>query len=121
MTKRSIVHIEIPAKDRRAGAKFYADVFGWSAQHMDEPMPYTGLETGNVGVGMPDLGDQYKPGDTIIYIESDDVEADLKKIEAAGGKRLGDPFKVGDFGIMAFFADPSGNRLALWKDLSSSE
>jgi len=26
---------------------------------------------------------------------------------------------VGDFGEMAFFADPAGNRLALWREIGS--
>lgn len=117
MTRRAFVHIEIPAHDRRAGADFYSKVFGWNAQHMDEPMPYTMFETGSIGVGMPDTGERYKPGDVIIYFASDDVTADLNAIEAAGGKRAGEPFKVGDFGEMAMFTDPTGNLLALWKDL----
>lgn len=121
MTSRSIVHIEIPANDRKAGAEFYNKVFGWPFEHMGEPMPYTTFKTGNVGLGMPDIGENYKPGDVIVYIGSEDVEADLKAIEAAGGKRAGDPFKVGDFGEMAFFVDPSGNMLALWKDLMSQQ
>lgn len=120
MTKRSIVHVEIPANDRQAGGEFYQKVFGWSFTHTDEPAPYTMFETGNVGVGMPDTGERYKPGDVILYIGSDDVAADLEAIEAAGGKRAGDPFKVGDFGEMALFTDPTGNLLALWKDLSQS-
>jgi predicted enzyme related to lactoylglutathione lyase len=66
---------------------------------------------------MPDTGDMYKTGDVILYIGSEDVAADLTQIEQAGGKKLSDPFKVGDFGEMAFFADPTGNRLALWKEL----
>lgn len=121
--KYTVVHIEIPAKDRRAGATFYADVFGWPAEHMDAPMPYTTLRSGNegMGIGMPDVGEQTKPNDVIVYISSEDVEADLKKIEAAGGKRLSDSFKVGDFGEMAMFTDPTGNRLALWKDLMQQQ
>jgi predicted enzyme related to lactoylglutathione lyase len=121
MTKRAIVHIEIPAQGRQQLAKFYADVFGWTATHTDEPLPYTMCETGSVGIGMPDVGDRYKPGDVILYLSSDDVAADLTKIEAAGGRRLSDPFNVGDFGQMALFSDPTGNRLALWKDLGDGQ
>jgi predicted enzyme related to lactoylglutathione lyase len=117
MVKRSIVHLEIPAQDREAGAQFYARLCGWTFEHVPEPMPYTMFETGNVGIGMPDFSEQYKAGDTIIYIASDDVAADLKQVETLGGKTLTPPFDVGDFGRMAFFADPSGNRLALWQEM----
>jgi len=119
MSKRSIVHIEIPATNRESGADFYAKLFGWEFQHMNEPAPYTMLQTGNVGIGMPDTSEMYGPNDVIVYVSSDDVTADLKQIEAMGGKRISDPFKVGEFGEMALFTDPTGNKLALWKELQS--
>jgi hypothetical protein len=115
MTKRAIVHIEIPAHSRPASAEFYHKVFGWEFQHLTEPGPYSMAETGNVGVGVPDVGEEYKVGDVIVYLGSEDIAADLKKIEEAGGKRLTEAIKVGEMGEMAFFADPAGNRLALWK------
>ncbi len=118
MSKRAIVHIEIPAQSRAGSAEFYHKVFGWEFQHMTDPSPYSMSESENkVGLGLPDVDDTYKPGNVIVYLDSDDVAADLKKIEAAGGKRLSEPFKVGEMGEMAFFADPTGNRLALWKNL----
>ncbi len=118
MTERTIIHIEIPATDRQANAAFYQKVFGWTFTHSDEPMPYTMSDTPNVGIGMPDTGDNYKPGDVLVYISSEDVAADLDAIEAAGGKRVRGPFMVGDFGEMALFTDPTGNLLALWKELT---
>ncbi len=119
MTKRAFVHIEIPAQSRTSSAEFYNKVFGWEFQHLTEPGPYSMAETGNVGVGLPDVSDDYKVGDVIIYLDSDDIAADLKKIEDAGGKRLSEPMKIGEMGEMVFFADPAGNRLALWKTFSN--
>ena len=123
MSKRAIVHIEIPAQSRPSSAEFYHKVFGWEFQHMTEPSPYSMSETENkVGIGLPDFEDNlYKAGDVTVYVDSDDIAADLKQIEAAGGKRLGDPVKVGEMGEMAFFVDPSGNRLALWKTFPMGE
>ena len=118
MSKRNVVHIEIPAQNRESLARFYQNVFGWDFQHLTDPSPYTMGETGNkIGLGLPDLGNEYQPGNVIIYLDSDDIAADLRKIEAAGGKRLSEPFNVGEMGEMAFFSDPTGNRLALWKSL----
>jgi predicted enzyme related to lactoylglutathione lyase len=120
MSKRAIVHIEIPAQSRPGSAEFYHKVFGWDFQHMTDPGPYSMSESENkVGIGLPDLGDMYEPGDVIIYLGSDDIAADLKEIEAAGGKRLSETVKVGEMGEMVFFADPTGNRLALWKTFSN--
>jgi uncharacterized protein len=115
MKNQPIVHIEIPAANRQVAAKFYADMFGWEMQHMEQPAPYTLFKSGNVAGGFPDVDDTYKPGDVVIYVDSDNIEADLKRIAAAGGKALGAPMVVQGMGTFAFFADPTGNRLALWK------
>ena len=105
------------AQSRPSSAEFYHKVFGLEFQHMTDPAPYSISETENkVGVGLPDVDENvYQPGTVIIYLDSDDITADLKQIEAAGGKRLSEIVKVGEMGEMAFFADPTGNRLALWK------
>ena len=70
-------------------------------------MPYTILRSGSLAGGLAEFGEQYQAGDVILYIASDDIEADLKQIEAAGGKPLCPPVDVDD---------PSSNRLALWQD-----
>jgi uncharacterized protein len=118
MNKRAIVHVEIPAKDRETTAKFYSDLFGWEFQHYSEPSPYTMFETGNIGGGYPDVSENTKPGDVLVYIASSDIDADLKKIESKGGQVLMPRMDVGGMGQMAVFADPAGNRLALWKEAS---
>ena len=116
MEKRSVVHIEIAAKDRAASAKFYHDVFGWEYQAHGAPMNYTTFQTGNVGGGFPDIdGQMYKAGDVVVYVASDDLGADAKRIEAAGGKILSPAMDVPGMGTFQFFADPSGTRLSLWK------
>jgi predicted enzyme related to lactoylglutathione lyase len=40
MSKRNIVHIEIPAADTTAAAQFYQTIFGWKTTR-DEAMNYT--------------------------------------------------------------------------------
>ncbi len=114
MDKRSIVHVEIPAANRDKLAKFYADMFDWKFQHMTEPSPYTTFEAGNTGGGYPDVGENAKAGDVLVYVDSDDIEADLKKIERLGGKTVMPKTAVGTMGWFAIFADPTGNKLALW-------
>ena len=115
MTNRKISHIEIPTKDRTKSAKFYEELFGWEIQSMDKKgFPYTVWQSGNVRGGFPELDELYKPGDVVVYIDSDDIEADLKKIEATGGKTLLGKTEIPGVGIYAFFADPTGNRMALY-------
>ena len=118
MINRKIAHIEIPARGRADLAKFYADMFGWEIQPMDERgMNYTVWHSGNNRGGFPDVDDDNQPGEVIIYIESDDIEADLKKIEARGGKRLKDKTEIPGVAWYALFTDPTGNRMGLYNVL----
>ena len=120
MTNRGIVHIEIPAKGRADLAKFYAEMFGWEFEAMEE-MHYTTWKSGNVAGGFPDVdGSTYKTGDVVVYIDSSDIEADLKKIASKGGKTLQGKTEIPGVGWFAFFADPTGNRLALFTTLPRS-
>jgi predicted enzyme related to lactoylglutathione lyase len=114
MANREIVHIEIPARGRADLAKFYAELFGWETTAMDDAK-YTLWKSGNIAGGFPDVDETYKPGDVIVYIDSDDIEADLKQIESKGGKTLQGQTEIPGFGWYALFADPTGNRIALYK------
>ena len=119
MTKRSFVHIEIPAGDRKAAAKFYGEMFGWETQSMDE-MNYTTFDDGKIGGGFNPLSDQIKPNDIIVYIDSADIEADLKKIAELGGAMVMPKTEIPGIGWFAFFSDPTGNILALYTSLNPS-
>jgi uncharacterized protein len=115
MTNRSIVHIEIPARGRADLAKFYAEMFGWEIQPMDDRgVNYTVWKSGSNRGGFPDVDDENQPGDIILYIDSDDIEADLKIIETKGGKALQGKTEIPGVGWYALFADPTGNRMALY-------
>jgi len=119
MSARKIVHIEIPASKGKAAdaGKFYGDVFGWDIQH-DEAMHYTMFSADGLGGGFNEVGDQVKVGDVIVYIESEDIEADLKAIESKGGSTVMPKTEIPTIGWFAWFKDPTGNVLALFKSLN---
>lgn len=114
MANRSFVHLEIPAANREAAAQFYGSLFGWTFQHFGPPLNYTTFRTGNVPGGFVDLDQTYQPGDIIPYVESDDIEADLQRVEALGGKAMMPKTEIPGFGWFAIFTDPTGNRMALY-------
>lgn len=126
MSKRKIVHIEIPATDHEESKQFYTDLFGWETQDFPEMM-YVTFDSGSVGGGFspvgdfPEMGLSTKPGDVHLFIESDDIEADLKRIEAAGGQALSPKTEIPNVGWFAFFTDPTGNQLALYTDSEPTE
>jgi len=83
-----IVHVELSANDRKALSKFYADVFGWEIEHVDQ-LNYTTFKAGDgVGGGFNPVTDQTPAGTVTVYIETDDVTASLKDVQKAGGTIL---------------------------------
>lgn len=116
MTRRSIVHIEIPAAIRAESAKFYADMFGWEIEPMDE-MNYTMWKAGSdLGGGFPDVDGKFsQPDRVLIYIDSENIEADLQRIEAHGGKTAHPKMEISGMGWWAAFTDPTGNTIGLYQ------
>jgi uncharacterized protein len=115
MTKRSVVHIEFPATSREETAKFYEALCGWESQHMTDPVPYTTFDGENIGGGFPDVGDPFpQPGQVVVYLSSDDIDADLQRVEELGGKTLMPKMAVGEMGWIGMFTDPTGNCLGFW-------
>jgi hypothetical protein len=51
---------------------------------------------------------------TIFYVQVDDVQGYLDKASALGGKTLVPPVEIPS-GTFAWFADPDGNTIGLWK------
>jgi predicted enzyme related to lactoylglutathione lyase len=74
MSKRNIVHVEIPSANVEAAGKFYQELFGWKIQHMPE-MNYTMWESegGDAG-GFPAVSDENPAGQVTVYIHSDDIK-----------------------------------------------
>ena len=114
MTKRNIVHVEIPTANPEQSGKFYQQLFGWKITH-DDKMNYTMWEPGaDPGGGFSPLGENVKVGDVLIYVDSDDIEADLKKVEGFGGKVVRHKTEIPGIGWWGIFTDPTGNMIALY-------
>ena len=115
MSEHKIVHIELSAKDRKALSKFYADVFGWDVQHIDD-MNYTTFKAGDgVAGGFNPVTEENPAGTVTIYIETDDVTASLKEVEKAGGTILSQEMEIPSTGKFGIFRDPQGNMIGLFK------
>lgn len=115
MEKHPIIHIEIPAKDPFSGSQWYADVFGWKLSPMPE-MDYVTFEAeGGPAGGFPRIdGNMYHPKDITVYIDTNDVDATVKRIEEHGGKLLLPKSPIPGMGWFALFEDPSGNRMGVF-------
>jgi predicted enzyme related to lactoylglutathione lyase len=128
MSDHSIVHIEIPASDPTATGKFYAEAFGWQTD-ADQMYNYTQFRAqSGPGGGFPKVTDgtaaetmQYKPGEVLIYIGTEDIDGTLARIEALGGKTVLPRTEIPHVGWYAVFTDPTGNRVALYTAQSQGQ
>ena len=122
MSNHSVVLFEIPANDPATASKFYADLFDWKIQvdpsfdyHMFQPDPGPGGGFVKVGEAM---GMSYKPGEVLIYVSTDDIAATLARAASLGAKILLPKTEIPNVGWYGIFADPSGNRIALFTSAS---
>ena len=114
MSKRNIVHIEIPAANMAKTGQFYQDLFGWKITR-EESMNYTLWEPAvGPGGGFSPLGDDIEPGDVIIYVDSPDIDADLKRAVELGGTLVTPKMEIAGVGWFGIFKDPTGNRIAVY-------
>jgi predicted enzyme related to lactoylglutathione lyase len=114
MSKRNVVHVEIPAANVESAGAFYQALFGWKIQPMPE-MNYTMWEDdGGGGGGFPLVSDDSPAGQVLVYIDSDDIDADLSNVRALGGKVLREKTEIPGMGWFGIFQDPTGNVLALY-------
>ena len=109
-----VVHFEIGCRDQAKTAAFFAELFGWATQAMG-PAVMIDTEAGGAGVQGHISALGHEPHNyTIFYVQVDDIPAALAKAESLGGKRLVGPVEI-PTGAFAWFADPEGNTVGLWR------
>jgi uncharacterized protein len=124
---RGVVHFEIPADDVSRAKKFYATVFGWSANDFPE-MEYVMLGTteseengmpkqpGAINGGM--LKREYPVNYPVVTIDVENMDEALEKLKKNGGLVVREKLPVGDMGFAAYFKDSEGNTIGLWQNAS---
>jgi uncharacterized protein len=115
MSKHPVVHIEFPSKDPKKNSKFYEDLFDWKISVFEE-LNYAMFDSGegSPGGGFPPAVDFNKIDRVLVYVASDDIDADLKKAESLGGKSVMGKTEIPGQGWFALLQDPEGNTLALY-------
>ncbi|MBX6750157.1 MAG: VOC family protein [Micromonosporaceae bacterium] len=109
-----VTWFEIITNDPKAAREFYAEIFGWSlntVSGMDNAL----VETGSAEAIGGGIGAATGPNQVIFYIEVDDPQSYLDRIERAGGRTVVPVTEVPDMVTFAQFADPQGNVIGLVK------
>jgi predicted enzyme related to lactoylglutathione lyase len=110
-----VTWFEINTGDPRAAREFYAALFGWQLQVLADADDYALVDTGGEGTIGGGIGQSQGPNQVIFYIEVDDPQAYLDRVEQAGGKTLVPVTEIPDMVTFAQFSDPQGNVVGLVK------
>lgn len=120
MSTRNIIHIEIPTLDVKRSADFYAELFGWKITR-DDGLDYTMFEPDAVPAGgFSKVPEESAVGEINIFVESPDIEADLKAAERLGGKIAFPKTEIPGVGWFGQFFDPTGNKISLYTSKKST-
>ncbi len=109
-----VVHFEIVGKDAKKLQGFYSGVFDWKVD-ANNPISYGMVDTGGQGINGGIAGADDGIARATFYIEVNDTDAYLKKVEGMGGKVLVPTTVVPNMVTFAMFADPEGNLVGLVK------
>ena len=119
---------DVMTTDTKAAAKFYSDVIGWSAQEhpMADGKTYTVFSKGTVMVaGLMAIPDDARaqgvPPCWSGYVSTDDVDAEVKRVTAAGGAIKRPPTDIPNVGRFAVVSDPGDAVFLLFKPNTNEE
>ena len=120
-----VTYFEIAGKDGEKLNDFYSSVFDWKT----EQNPFGGAymvapqsDEGIPGHLFPVTDDMDFTNHVTVYVEVNDLQASLDKAESLGGKTLIPPQDIpGNMGSFAWFIDPSGNCIGLYRQPDSKE
>ncbi len=105
------IHFEILADDPQKLIEFYQAVFSWKIENWDGEEAYWLVTTGSKelpGINGADMQRHFPQG-VINTSQVESLEEAIRKIEAAGGRKLQGPNIIPGVGTSAYCLDPEGN------------
>jgi hypothetical protein len=108
---KPVVHFEVVGKDGKKLQQFYRDLFDWK-MNTDNPVNYGMVDSGGNGIngGVGESEDGH--GHVTWYVQVEDVDECLQKVESLGGKVMMPRSELGMVTI-GLFNDPEGNMIGL--------
>jgi uncharacterized protein len=110
---------ELNTRDTAKAIPFYESVFGWKAETMTEPMPYTQLMLDGKSIaGMMDVTGRVPdevPAHWLVYFGTDNCDGAVETTEKAGGALRVGPVDIPDMGRFAVLNDPQGAVFAVFQ------
>ena len=122
--KNAVNWFEIYTSDFERAKNFYSEVFKCKLTDMPvdserhAQMQYAAFPNDQNSKGASGALvklDIAKPGigGTLVYFDSEEIDAELSRVENAGGKIIRQKLNIGDFGFIALIEDTEGNMIGL--------
>jgi predicted enzyme related to lactoylglutathione lyase len=109
----AFVHIELSTGDVAKAKKFYKSLFDWKLSDVPD-MSYTLIDVGK-GTGGGMMNGQGAPTRWVPYVEVDSVKKIVAKAKKAGATAMIEYMPIGEMGVIAVLADPTGAAFGLWE------
>ena len=122
--KNVISWFEIYTTNFERAMNFYSQVFQYKLtelpmsndNHPDMRYATFSQDADGKGVGgalvkMNEVNPGY--GGTMVYFDTNDIDAELSRVEAAGGKIIRWKQSIGEYGFIALVEDSEGNMIGL--------
>lgn len=112
-----VVHFEIPIDDPTRAGAFYRDVFDWHIERWASADYWnvTAGEAGGPGADGALAPRAEAPSGVVIYVNVDDIDAALSKVQAAGGAVVGEKMPIPTMGWAARVRDTEGNVIGMFQ------
>jgi predicted enzyme related to lactoylglutathione lyase len=114
--------VDLAAHDLPVAVRFYEQLFGWTAEEQDTrggpryvQLYKNGASVAGVGQMSGEMMSRGVPPAWNSYVRVEDVDAVLEKVAVHGGTVTVPAMDILDVGRTAWFTDPTGAQLALWK------
>jgi predicted enzyme related to lactoylglutathione lyase len=107
-----IDYIELEVADHAAARAFYAAAFGW--QFNDYGPDYSGVRAADGDEEVGGLSTSGGPPRVLALFRSNDLDASLAAVRAAGGAISREPLEYPG-GRRFHFTDPAGNELGVYQ------
>jgi predicted enzyme related to lactoylglutathione lyase len=112
-THETINYVEYPARDLAGTKRFFQQAFGWSFEDYGPDYAAFSGQGLDGGFFKSELAARTDQGSALVIFLSEDLEATLRKIVAAGGEIVKPIFSFPG-GHRFHFIEPSGNEFAVW-------
>ena len=79
-------------------------------------MNYVSFDYGveGIGGGFNPVREDNPAGTVLVYVDTDDINASLAKVEKLGGKIVTQKTEIPGIGWLGVFTDPTGNLIGLF-------